>query len=64
MAYKYTRLLFLVLLVFSLTGFTNKEGNKGQKQTGLTGNRYLTFNAVIRVNQIEVSRNKNAGEDE
>jgi len=32
--------------------------------TRLMGNRFLTFNAVIRVNQIEVSRNKNVGEDE
>ena len=30
----------------------------------LKGNRFLTFNAVIRVNQIEVSRDKNVGEDE
>ena len=30
----------------------------------LMGNRFLTFNAVIRVNQIEVSRNKNIGNDE
>jgi hypothetical protein len=30
----------------------------------LMGHRFLTFNAVIRVNQIEVSRDKNVGEDE
>ncbi len=30
----------------------------------LMGNRFLTFNCVIRVNQIEVSRNKNVGMDE
>ena len=30
----------------------------------LKGNRFLTFNTVVRVNQIEVSRNRNAGEDE
>jgi hypothetical protein len=30
----------------------------------LMGHRYLTFNTVIRVNQIEVSRNRNVGEDE
>ncbi len=28
------------------------------------GNRFLTFNTVIRVNQIEVSRNRNVGHDE
>jgi hypothetical protein len=31
---------------------------------GLKGNRFLTFNAIIRVNQIEVTRNKNIGHDE
>lgn len=31
---------------------------------GLMGYRFLTFNTVIRVNQIEVSRDKNAGSDE
>ena len=30
----------------------------------LPGNRFLTFNTVIRVNQIEVTRRRNAGEDE
>ncbi|MGO8678846.1 MAG: DUF3863 domain-containing protein [Limisphaerales bacterium] len=30
----------------------------------LEGNRFLTFNTVVRVNQIEVSRDRNAGEDE
>lgn len=30
----------------------------------LMGNRFLTFNTVIRVNQIEVTRNRNAGGDE
>src|SRR6187402_2449021 len=31
---------------------------------GLMGNRWLTFNCVIRVNQIEVAKDKNVGEDE
>jgi hypothetical protein len=30
----------------------------------LMGHRFLTFQSVIRVNQIEVSRDRNAGEDE
>jgi hypothetical protein len=30
----------------------------------LVGNRFLTMNTVIRVNQIEVTRDRNAGEDE
>ncbi|HEY0271566.1 MAG TPA: DUF3863 domain-containing protein [Chitinophaga sp.] len=31
---------------------------------GLMGHRFLTFNCVIRVNQIEVSRDRNVGQDE
>jgi hypothetical protein len=31
---------------------------------GVTGGRFLTINTVVRVNQIEVTRDKNAGEDE
>lgn len=31
---------------------------------GLMGHRFLTFNCIIRVNQIEVSRDRNVGEDE
>jgi hypothetical protein len=34
------------------------------KTEGLLGNRFLTFNAIIRVNQIEATRNKNIGQDE
>jgi len=30
----------------------------------LQGNRFFTFNTVVRVNQIEVSRDRNAGQDE
>ncbi|MBU4272621.1 MAG: DUF3863 domain-containing protein [Planctomycetes bacterium] len=30
----------------------------------LMGNRFFTFNSVIRVNQIEVTRERNAGQDE
>jgi hypothetical protein len=35
-----------------------------QKADRLSGHRFLTFNTVIRVNQIEVSRNKNVGFNE
>ncbi len=38
-------------------------GGKSPK-LALKGNRFLTFNTVVRVNQIEVSRGRNAGEDE
>ncbi|MEI6139697.1 MAG: DUF3863 domain-containing protein [Mariniphaga sp.] len=51
---------FLLLLAF--TSF--KNGKKEDSQTPLIGNRYLTFNSVIRVNQIEVSRDVNKGFDE
>ena len=35
-----------------------------QDTVGLSGHRFLTFNTVIRVNQIEVARDKNVGRDE
>lgn len=40
------------------------SGNGKSKTDKLMGNRFLTFNTVIRVNQIEVSRNRNEGVDE
>lgn len=43
---------------------TNKEKTKPKNPISLMGHRFLTFNTVIRVNQIEVSRNKNVGSDE
>ncbi len=51
---------------FLFTLFTTSVAqNKGKSNTvSLTGNRFLTFNTVIRVNQIEVSRNRNEGKDE
>jgi hypothetical protein len=59
-----------LILLISLFWFTLLNSsytlcnNAPDKQMKLTGNRFLTFNAVIRVNQIEVARNKNVGEDE
>jgi uncharacterized protein DUF3863/uncharacterized protein DUF3864 len=38
--------------------------NNTAKDPALMGHRFLTFNTVIRVNQIEVARNKNVGADE
>lgn len=54
----------VLLLCFSL--FYVNTGEAGPKPPGipLMGHRFLTFNAVIRVNQIEVSRDRNVGEDE
>jgi hypothetical protein len=57
-----------IVLFITFLSFIAPEcviGQVAQKDaTTLMGNRFLTFNAVIRVNQIEVSRDKNVGEDE
>lgn len=50
--------LTFCLLVFSLTQLP------AQPNIPLMGTRFLTFNTVIRVNQIEVARDRNVGEDE
>jgi hypothetical protein len=56
-----TPLLFLfVLTTFLLHAATPKSLKSNQLQ----GHRFLTFNTVIRVNQIEVARDKNVGNDE
>ncbi len=55
--------LFLVLFTF-LSEVSTNDNQKQSDSVPLMGNRFLTFNAVIRVNQIEVARNKNVGEDE
>ena len=52
-------LLFLSIIYTSAKQLPDTYGT-----VSLTGNRFLTFNTVIRVNQIEVSRNRNEGRDE
>lgn len=55
------------LLLFGLFVFcysTVKAENKNNVPKTVKGNRFFTFNTVIRVNQIEVGRDRNAGEDE
>ncbi len=52
---------FLLIAIFCATA---KKPSKGEAMPGLMGNRFLTFNAVVRVNQIEVSRDLNKGRDE
>jgi hypothetical protein len=42
-------------------GMVNNVIKKGNY---LLGNRFLTFNAIVRVNQIEIARDKNVGLDE
>ena len=56
-------LIFLFSSIFCKAGDILIENNP-QDTVHLTGHRFLTFNTVIRVNQIEVSRNRNVGEDE
>lgn len=52
--------LFFVLFACSASGLPRQHSHK----VSLTGNRFLTFNTVIRVNQIEAARDKNLGSDE
>jgi hypothetical protein len=56
-------LLLALSLLFTM-GMANAQSPGKGNSTTLFGHRYLTFNAIIRVNQIEVSRNRNVGEDE
>ena len=56
-------ILLTCLLSFSIL-LLQSATPKSLKPKTLIGNRFLTFNTVIRVNQIEVARDKNVGEDE
>jgi len=64
---KMINLSFVLFILFS-TVFCNSRYNIDKNSLSvpvkLTGNRFLTFNTVIRVNQIEVARDKNLGRDE
>lgn len=55
-------LLFISTELFHMA--LHAQGRMGQIPNELMGHRFLTFNTVIRVNQIEVSREKSVGEDE
>ncbi|RYD89725.1 MAG: DUF3863 domain-containing protein, partial [Sphingobacteriales bacterium] len=59
---KFTTALSVLLLI--VASVANGQAKKSNSTAGLMGNRFLTFNAIIRVNQIEVARNRNVGEDE
>jgi len=60
-----TFMLFLLFIILTTLVYSSNENNINQNNpVPLMGQRYLTFNAVIRVNQIEVSRNRNVGTDE
>ena len=62
------RIVPMLLLIMPLMILDSCVSNKGeQKEVGnlqLIGNRFFTFNTVVRVNQIETSRNETHGEDE
>ena len=69
----YITLSFLSLLIVCLSAFNIPaedesfilaEGNPEEEKLGLMGNRFLTFSSVVRVNQIETSRNEVHGVDE
>jgi len=55
---------FFLMFITFLANASNIGDTKPDKPTSLMGHRFLTFNTVIRVNQIEVSRNRNEGVDE
>ena len=58
--------LTLQLAGLLLFAFAKTQGQQDKRNSisALMGNRFLTFNTVIRVNQIEVSRTRNVGFDE
>lgn len=59
------KLLFIFCLcLLSVFSSSSESFKKPAGDDSLIGNRFLTFNAVIRVNQIEVSRDRNVGNDE
>jgi hypothetical protein len=55
-------LIYALILLLSFSSCKNEK--TPETSIPLMGNRFLTFNCVIRVNQIEVSRDRNEGEDE
>ena len=55
----------ICLIACLLSGCLSKKNiTKPDDSPSLPGNRFLNFNIIIRVNQIEVARDKNAGKDE
>ena len=56
--------IFPILFVFFIGFLACRNEKVTEAPISLMGNRFLTFNCVIRMNQIEVSRDKNVGEDE
>lgn len=57
-------ILSAIFFISACTPFSLKGQSGNSFPTQLMGNRFLTLNTIIRVNQIEVSRDKNEGRDE
>lgn len=51
-------------IVPSCSQTSTVQPSHGSDSTGLMGNRFLTLNSLVRVNQIEVTRDRNEGSDE
>jgi hypothetical protein len=60
------KVVFIVLLVLInfQWGLTGCSVTQEEPKLQLMGNRFFTFNTVVRVNQIETSRDEANGEDE
>ncbi|MFA6127514.1 MAG: DUF3863 domain-containing protein [Bacteroidales bacterium] len=56
--------LIILLSICFLFFFPVLSKGESPAVGAVTGHRYLTFNTVVRVNQIEVTRERDAGEDE
>ena len=57
-------LSFFAAIAFVITTINVQGQGVKHPPLNLMGHRFLTFNTVIRVNQIEVSRDRNVGADE
>lgn len=58
------KIRILLNLIACILIINTGYGQQNQSANTLMGHRFLTFNTIIRVNQIEVARDKNVGEDE
>jgi len=56
-------LLALIVIIFISCGVNNRKQTESS-ELQLIGNRFFTFNTVVRVNQIETSRDEVHGKDE
>lgn len=58
------RLILTYTLLFSVCLINFAQEQRTPVPTQLMGHRFLTFNTIVRVNQIEVGRDRNEGFDE